>query len=82
MKKSDFYYDLPENLIAQHPLEQRDSSKLMVLNTLFTKTLVSVHLLMVIPNSSNTSVFVNKLVTVVLLILLLTLTNGLSLVCN
>ena len=32
MKKSDFYYDLPEKLIAQHPLEQRDSSKLMVLN--------------------------------------------------
>ena len=32
MKKSDFYYDLPERLIAQHPLEQRDSSRLMVLN--------------------------------------------------
>ena len=32
MKRSDFYYDLPERLIAQHPLEQRDSSRLMVLN--------------------------------------------------
>ncbi|MBQ7549868.1 MAG: tRNA preQ1(34) S-adenosylmethionine ribosyltransferase-isomerase QueA [Clostridia bacterium] len=32
MKKSDFYYDLPEELIAQHPVEPRDSSRLMVLN--------------------------------------------------
>ena len=32
MKKSDFYYDLPENLIAQHPLKRRDSSRLMVLD--------------------------------------------------
>ena len=32
MKKSDFYFDLPERLIAQHPLEQRDASRLMVLN--------------------------------------------------
>jgi len=55
-------------------------SLLMVLNTLFMKTLVSVHPLMVIPNSSNTLVFVNKLVTVVLLILLLTLNNGKNLV--
>ena len=31
MKKSDFFYDLPENLIAQHPAEPRDSSRLMVL---------------------------------------------------
>lgn len=31
MKKSDFYFDLPERLIAQHPLEQRDASRLMVL---------------------------------------------------
>ena len=29
MKKSDFWYDLPEELIAQHPLEQRDSSRLL-----------------------------------------------------
>ena len=32
MKKSDFYFDLPERLIAQHPLEQRDSSRLLVLD--------------------------------------------------
>lgn len=32
MKKSDFTYDLPEELIAQTPLEQRDSSRLMVLD--------------------------------------------------
>ncbi len=31
MKKSDFYYDLPENLIAQSPAEKRDESRLMVL---------------------------------------------------
>ncbi len=29
-KKSDFYYDLPEELIAQFPVEPRDSSKLLV----------------------------------------------------
>jgi S-adenosylmethionine:tRNA ribosyltransferase-isomerase len=32
MKKSDFYYDLPHQLIAQHPAEPRDSSRLLVLN--------------------------------------------------
>ena len=31
MKTSDFYYDLPEEQIAQTPLEPRDSSRLMVL---------------------------------------------------
>ena len=31
MKKSDFYYDLPQELIAQTPLEPRDSSRLLVL---------------------------------------------------
>lgn len=31
-KTHDFYYDLPEELIAQTPLEKRDSSRLMVLN--------------------------------------------------
>ncbi len=30
--KSDFYYDLPEELIAQTPVEPRDSSRLMVYN--------------------------------------------------
>ncbi|MBQ2756989.1 MAG: tRNA preQ1(34) S-adenosylmethionine ribosyltransferase-isomerase QueA [Clostridia bacterium] len=28
----DFYYDLPERLIAQHPLARRDASRLMVLD--------------------------------------------------
>ncbi len=32
MKTSDFYYDLPEELIAQTPLERRDSSRLMLLD--------------------------------------------------
>lgn len=32
MKKSDFYYDLPKELIAQTPLEQRDTSKMMVID--------------------------------------------------
>ena len=32
MKVSDFNYDLPEELIAQVPLEKRDESKLMVLD--------------------------------------------------
>ena len=30
MKKSDFYYDLPEELIAQHPAKPRDSARLLV----------------------------------------------------
>ncbi|MBQ9979846.1 MAG: tRNA preQ1(34) S-adenosylmethionine ribosyltransferase-isomerase QueA [Oscillospiraceae bacterium] len=29
MKTSDFYYDLPEELIAQHPIDKRDASRLM-----------------------------------------------------
>lgn len=32
MKTSDFYYDLPQELIAQTPIEPRDASRLMVLN--------------------------------------------------
>ena len=32
MKVSDFNYNLPEELIAQVPLEKRDESRLMVLN--------------------------------------------------
>lgn len=32
MKTSDFYYDLPQELIAQTPLEKRDNSRLMVLD--------------------------------------------------
>lgn len=32
MKTSDFYYDLPQELIAQTPLERRDGSRLMVMD--------------------------------------------------
>ena len=32
MDVKDFYYDLPEELIAQDPLEDRSSSRLLVLN--------------------------------------------------
>ena len=32
MKTSDFWYDLPEELIAQTPLEKRDTSRLLVLD--------------------------------------------------
>ena len=32
MKVRDFDFELPEELIAQHPLEKRDSSRLMVLD--------------------------------------------------
>ncbi len=32
LKKSDFYFDLPEELIAQDPLEDRSGSRLLVLN--------------------------------------------------
>lgn len=32
LKTKDFYYDLPQELIAQEPLEDRSSSRLLVLN--------------------------------------------------
>ncbi len=34
MKTSDFYYDLPEELIAQTPLKKRDTSRLLCLDKL------------------------------------------------
>ena len=30
MKSSDFFFNLPEELIAQHPIEPRDASRLLV----------------------------------------------------
>ena len=32
MKTSDFYYDLPQELIAQTPIEPRNASRLMLLD--------------------------------------------------
>ena len=32
MEVKDFYYDLPEELIAQDPLEKRDNSRFMVIH--------------------------------------------------
>ena len=32
MKTSDFYFDLPQELIAQDPLEDRSASRLLVLD--------------------------------------------------
>ncbi len=32
MKRSEFYYDLPQELIAQEPIEPRDNSRLLVMN--------------------------------------------------
>ena len=32
LKKSDYYFDLPEELIAQTPVEPRDASRLLYMN--------------------------------------------------
>ena len=32
LRTADFSYDLPPELIAQHPAERRDESRLMVIN--------------------------------------------------
>ncbi len=42
LQTSDFYYDLPEERIAQHPMEKRDHSRLMVLDRA-THTLAHEH---------------------------------------
>ena len=38
MKKSDFYYDLPEELIAQTPIKERDHSRLLHLDKITGET--------------------------------------------
>lgn len=38
LKKNDFYFELPEELIAQTPIERRDGSRLMLLDKLTGKT--------------------------------------------
>ena len=38
MKREDFYFDLPEELIAQDPLEDRSGSRLLVLDKETGKT--------------------------------------------
>ena len=38
MKTSDFYYDLPQELIAQTPLDKRDASRLMTLDRVTGET--------------------------------------------
>ncbi len=32
LKKSDFYFDLPQELIAQDPIKDRSASRLLMLN--------------------------------------------------
>jgi S-adenosylmethionine:tRNA ribosyltransferase-isomerase len=32
LNRTDFYYELPENLIAQHPIKNRDESRLLIVN--------------------------------------------------
>jgi len=42
MKKQDFYYDLPERLVAQTPVEPRDSARMLVYDRK-TKTIADKH---------------------------------------
>lgn len=41
LKKSDFYFDLPQELIAQDPLEDRSSSRLLVLDKTRERSLIT-----------------------------------------
>ena len=43
MNTNDFDFELPEELIAQTPLEQRDASKLLVIDPV-TKEMTDTHL--------------------------------------
>ena len=42
MKRQDFYFELPEELIAQDPLEDRSASRLLVLDKRREKCLITV----------------------------------------
>lgn len=41
LKKTDFYFDLPQELIAQDPLEDRSSSRLLVLDKIRERSLIT-----------------------------------------
>ena len=47
MNLHDFYYDLPQELIAQDPLEDRSSSRLMVLDQDISNTIFFVKSLII-----------------------------------
>ena len=53
MKTSDFYYELPQELIAQYPAEKRDMSRLLVYDR-GTKTIEDKHFCDVIDYLSGT----------------------------
>lgn len=44
-KTSDFYYELPERLIAQTPIKERDHSRLLVLDKKAEKSSTSIFLI-------------------------------------
>ncbi len=56
---SDFYYDLPQELIAQHPMERRDASRMMVLDRK-TGTLSHQHFFDIIDYLNENDVLVNN----------------------
>ena len=45
MKTNDFYYDLPQELIAQTPIKNRDQSRLMVLDRSSVKLYISIFMI-------------------------------------
>ncbi len=57
MKTSDFYYDLPESLIAQTPIEPRDASLLLVYDRA-TKTIEHKHFYDIVDYLSDNDVLV------------------------
>ena len=56
MNTADFDFDLPEELIAQVPLEKRDSSKLLILGRVFFRQAFPfVEMLIFACNATNTA---------------------------